>query len=447
MSVGGSVINQTSRKEKGLYDLYRAMALRAAGRDTENLLCCAHAAARLAWLNHHSWRYSLWSDRELEEALTTQGKAVPGGDRGLISGDHAGIIFVASTLYDTGGHSETIRIWSDLLRENHPRQLLVLTAGCGQDHHFPRLQEYLVSRGVRIIKMSPAESASRRVGRLKGILQDARRSVVFLFIHPDDAVAVSACGALRHRVRFVFNNHADIDFWLGAGCFDQYVDFRRIGAEISQRQRKVRRTLVIPLTTDIGPVRASRDDLGIPKKATVSVSLGSLWKTTAERNFCYFQAINRLLSTYPDHYHLFITTPPPRRELQRVLPINPDLRNRFRITGPFADVRPFYSMADFLIETFPLIGGYVRTEAAALGLPMVVFRHPYRPMFSELEVLNDDYPLVARCEDEVVECSSRLIEDRGLRDHCSRLVREGFASRCSPEIVRQALLGLVEEAA
>lgn len=432
-------------QDRGLYELYRAKALAASSRgEWELFLRYAESAARTAWEKRLSTDFSLWSDRELEDKLSELSSLLLAGRRPAPPGSGS-VAFVASTLYDVGGHSETLRIWSELLEEEYPERDLILTGGCGQEHFFPLLESRLRSRGVRITALNPRLPRLKRAVEVQEILAHRGFACIFLFIHPNDAVAVAATAALADHLPVVFYNHADIDFWLGANCFRHYVDFREEGAVYSLQERGVASTYVIPLTAEIPRVEAKRKDYGIPEEATVSISLGSFWKTTADARYSYFGTIGRILKRHPLHYHLFVTTPPPEEALLRLLPLERETWRRFRVTGPHADVRPFYSISDFVIETFPLVGGCVRMEAMALGLPIVAFDNPSETLYSRTDVLDEDYPLTARSEEEVVELSSALIQDPWLRWKYGTDLKKKFEEHFSPEVIRGYLLDLIRE--
>ncbi|MBC7230050.1 MAG: glycosyltransferase family 4 protein [Actinobacteria bacterium] len=245
----------------------------------------------------------------------------------------------------------------------------------------------------------------------------------------------------------MFFNHADSEFWLGASSCDHYVDFRTIGAELSLRERGVASTRVIPLTTDLARVPDIRASLGIPRRATLSLFLSSIWKAMTDPGFCFFRAVSHILEKHPHHYHLFLTVPPEPETLAGLMPMERDAARRFMITGPYADLRPFYSSSDFLVETFPVVGGTVRVEAMAMGLPVVAFSHPEQPLYSSTDALGPDYPYTASSEEDVERIASFFIEDAAARQACGSRLRERFRDTASPPLVRAELLRLLEEVA
>lgn len=434
-------------REKGVYDLHREFSLRCAeGGDWEGFLRHASIAAHVAWENRLAIRHSLWRDDRLEERLRELGElartAIPSRPP-----RRGGLAFVASTLYDTGGHSEALRLWCELLREDYPRRSVIVTGGLGLEHCFPRLEASLRGSGVRMIKMNGRDSLTARLRALLDLLTGDGYACAFFFIHPHDAPAAAAAYGCAGDPPCVLFNHADIDFWLGASCCDHYVDFRTIGAEHSLRERGVARTRVIPLTTDLARVPDIRASLGIPRHATLSISLGSFWKTLTDPDFCFFRAVSRILEKHPHHHHLFLTNPPEPETLAGLMPMEREAARRFMITGPYADVRPFYSSSDFLVETFPLVGGSVRVEAMAMGLPVVAFSHPEQPLYSSTDALGPDYPYTASSEEDVERIASFFIENAAARQACGSRLRERFRDTVFPPLVREELLRLLEEVA
>ncbi|MDR9768892.1 hypothetical protein [Acetomicrobium sp.] len=115
------------------------------------------------------------------------------------------------------------------------------------------------------------------------------------------------------------------------------------------------------------------ENYGIPESATVSVSIGSFSKVLNDPELDYFRTIGTILRMFPNHYHLFVTKPPAPEILEKYLPEDQDIRKRLMVIGPFSNLEPIYGVADFLIETFPQIGGMVKAEAMACKLPIVAF--------------------------------------------------------------------------
>jgi len=194
----------SGERERGLYDLHREFALRAAGQgDWDRFLLHAGSAAHVAWEKHLSVRASLWTDAGLEGALRELASGVSAHAAPAPLGGRKGLVFVASTLYDMGGHSETLRIWSELLRERFPFQTLILTAGNGLEHHFPVLERRLGSGGMKILKLDGREGRLQRTAVLAELLAGSGAACAFFFAHPDDPIAPAAAAAVRHfRLRY-----------------------------------------------------------------------------------------------------------------------------------------------------------------------------------------------------------------------------------------------------
>lgn len=436
------------RRDLGIYGLHRDYALRYADRgDWEMFLTHAAKAAHTAWTKQLAIPFSLWSDAELEGKLRDLGALARAGIPSTKPTSPRALAFVASTLYDMGGHSETLRIWSELLREEFPRQAVILTGGLNLEHRFPHLEARLREKGLEIVRMDHRQAFTARLRALLEMLAGGGYVCALFFIHPDDALAAAAAYGCSGNPPAVFFNHADIDFWLGTSCCERYVDYRSLGAAHSVKARGVRSTRVIPLTSDLRRSSDIREAYGIPRDATLSLSLGSFWKSILDPDLCYFRAVSRVLERYPNHYHIFVTNPPDAETMVRMLPMDGSVSRRFTVTGPHVDVRPFYSSADFLIETFPLVGGMVRVEAMALGLPVVGFENREQPLYSSTDALEPSYPFTASDEESVERLSSAFIEDASLRSSCGAMLQERFERMFSPAVVRGKLSRLLEEAA
>lgn len=421
-----------------LYNEVKAKAVSAfANGRFEQALDFIHVGASLAWAND----LGKWYDDELEDILSGIGANI---SKRVHAKNYRGkkgkkrIAYIASSLYDIGGHSEVLRQWVSLLSEDNDidTQMLYIT---NSTVRYPRIKEILQSRRVKIHELSPTNTYVDRIKELINLLEKDLPDFVILFIHPNDVIAISALTALPHKPTTIFFNHADHVFWLGRCIIDYLIEFRKKGSEYSQKFRKIENSYVIPLTTDIKPKQAPKKSFNIPENSTLSISIGGFYKVLLDPKINYFETIEKILKRFPNHYHIFVTTPP--KTFEQYLTSDPDIRKRFIITGPFSDLSPIYGIADLLIETFPYAGGTVLVEAMACKLPVVSYDNKRYP--TDIEGLPSNYPFVASTEDEVINCSSLLIKESILRRKMGEKLYNHYRQNIAPEKVHELLRNIL----
>lgn len=408
-------------------ELKRSAKAHTTAGELETGLDYARVAAHFAWQNALGWK-----DDELDESLVTIGEQI---ETETVQHDSVDVMFIASHVADAGGHSEALRLWSKMLEERS--QALLLTQSMNSEASAPTFLEEISDRRVDCLSLDPAESYVRRIGRLKGMIESLDPDVVVLFIDPDDVVAVAGMADASSERRICFFNHADHVFWIGRSIIDRLIEFRPSGGAVSEELRNIEPSTVVPLTTDISPVEADKSTFDIPTEATLSVSIGSYYKTCLSNEWDYWGAIKELLRENPSMHHLFVTNPPER--IEQDLPSDSDVRDRIFVRGPIADLTQVYSVGDVLLETFPMPGGMVQVEAMASCLPVVAFTHPEFPWFSEIGLLPEAYDYRFSTEEQLVDVATKLVRNKKERNEVGETLRERFEQRFSPPVIQAKL--------
>ncbi|MFX1277665.1 MAG: glycosyltransferase, partial [Promethearchaeota archaeon] len=145
------------------------------------------------------------------------------------------------------------------------------------------------------------------------------------------------------------------------------------------------------------------------------------------------------------HYHMFVTDYPPKTMPKELEKTSKDIKKRFIINGPFANLEPIYGVGDFLIDTFPIGGGMVIVDAMACGLPIVAFRNIGFSIVSdgggELPI---DYPYLTTNYSEFVDYISQLIESSQLRKKAGEQLFNYYQQKLSPKAIGKLLYNIIE---
>ncbi|MEM2995172.1 MAG: glycosyltransferase [Candidatus Bathyarchaeia archaeon] len=410
----------------------------------EQALDYIYLAATLAWQFH----IGIWYDDGLEHLLLIIGKRLTDRKNTAFRKANEGrgkrkkAIYIVSHLYDVGGHSRILTEWANLLSDFFNDQHVYVT----NVTNGPTVSPYMINklkRKVAIKQFIWWDSYTNRIKKLTELIEAESPDAIILFIHPNDIIAVSSLLALTNKPHTIFFNHSDHTFWLGRNVADLVVEWRVEGARLSKKFRKIDRIAMVPLITTIKPKKMPKTIFGIPETATVSISIGSFYKVIGNSYVNYFKTMEKLLNIFPNHYHLFVTTPPPKNVIKKYLPVNQDVRKRFLITGPYKSLEPIYGVADFLIETFPLSGGTIRLEAIASGLPIVAFQNEEIPFTTKIGMLPPNYPFLAYTAEDIVNYSSGFIQNQELRSKTGAWLYEYYKQNFGSEKTRKLLINIL----
>ncbi|MGD6935341.1 MAG: hypothetical protein ACQCN5_14160 [Candidatus Bathyarchaeia archaeon] len=398
----------------------------------EKALDYAWVAATFATFVH----LGVWFDNEIEDLLKKVGQEIGRQiDQKPLnnSGNHR-IVHVLTSFSGIGGHYKVAENWIEAL-DGHCQQFLYMVGETNQHS-----SDWTKRFGNKVtVRYASSKLQVNRVKQLIEILERDKPEKIVLYIHPSDVATVTAINGLKNKPHVIFFNHFD-HFWVGRNIVDQLIEWRQESLKYTKKYRQLDVMSVIPLTIDVKKITYDKaivkKELHIPSEATVSVTVAKKEKVVGDKNWDYYETIKDILMQNPNHYHISVSTP------QKPLN-NPDLDKRFITIPRTSQVSYYYSAADFLIESFPAIGGTVLTEAMAYKLPILKINNKQFSLYSSSDALPENYPIQASSKEEVIKQAKQLIIDSNLRAKLSSDVLLDFNSFFDFEKIRKIIVETV----
>ena len=344
------------------YELLVSMVRHYADRgDVEHALRAGMLAGNFAW-----WTpVGLLSDLRLERLLVeaVRGSATPTVDGGRRGGR---VLHVLSQAYSLGGHTRLARRW---MERDERTSDLVLT---NQRSPVPEAI-------VAAVEASGGEFTDL-AAQTHGLLDRARAlrrhmdraDLVVMHVHPYDVVALVAANLPGPRPPVVYENHADLNFWLGVGAADVLCDLRPAvrGIDVDLRAVPAERIAVLPMPVDEMRSADSTDlrrGLGIGQDAVVALTVSDNWKVRAPSGRGLHDVVDKVLHFSPRLVMVLVGVTPDSSwdRLSRKYP------GRVFCIGRVTDPAPYFGLADVYLESYPTFAGTSPLEAAMVGLPVV----------------------------------------------------------------------------
>jgi len=333
----------------------------AARGDAERVLRAAMLAGNYGWLAPSD----LLSDLRLERAVV---HAVRGSGSVTVDGNRrtGRVLHVLSEALSIGGHTRLAHRWinrdqraSDLVLTNQrgpvPDGLAdAVRASGGAVHELAGTHPQLMDR-------APA---------LRRHMDSA--DLVVMHVHPYDTVALAAVNLPGTRPPVIYENHADLSFWLGVASADLLCDLRAEARALDVDLRGVapERIGVLPMPVDAmesGSGDALRRQLGIRPDAVVALTVADDWKVAASWGRGMHTVVDKVLHWSPKLAFVLVGVTP-NAEWARLAKRYP---GRVFSVGKVLDPAPFYGLADIYLESYPTRAGTTPLEAAMVGLPVV----------------------------------------------------------------------------
>jgi len=433
-------INSIMRKFKDVYEELKKEAIAFYKKDDlEESLTRIVAASTFAWWYH----FGYWCDDELEEIIKNIGVDLLQEKLNIhknLKINEKSVLFLTTFLTNTGGHTEAMKLWMDCVINSYDFDNIYLISTEVYSKTLLDTHEYGIDERVKYIKL-PSGKISEKIYHLSKILINIKPHYIFMFIDPNDIISIAALNFFKTiaNPKIIFFNHSDHTFWLGKNVIDILVEFRTYSVGISRIFRRFKGEIaVMPLSTKIYSAdEMFYDDilnsLNLPINCkTISLSIGSPWKFVDDGYWDYFRTIERILYNAKNHVHLLITKKDKYIE-SKFSGIQGEIKDRFKIIYNVSNPLPYYKIADFIIESFPVIGGTVRLEAMALGKPMIFIRNNKSALFSVTDVIPPSYKYVAYGEKDIIEYANIFLQDEGERKKAGEMLQKHFYENYTPD--------------
>jgi glycosyltransferase involved in cell wall biosynthesis len=389
------------------------------------------AAATVAWTHPFDKWQDAAMDRSIERIALSlpRGPAPPRPDR---------LAVITSNIIDGGGHVELLRLWLETVRGFEQS----VVSSEWQDSTANGAQTLASLSAHHAVHLCPRQlTPTQKVSWLYERLREIRPAKILLDVFPNDVLSLAAAVMYRAAsgAELILYDQGETYFWCGASLVDRVFEWREAGAHIARALRGIdaRKIHVVPpASRSRRSAATSRAELGVPAGSTLSLTVGSYAKFRPDGHFDYAATLERVMAEHATHYHLIVGHGQHEDELKSRL-----RSGRVLWLGRRTDVDALLEISDFVVESFPLMGGMFRFDAIRVGRPVVAASHPAWPLAFDTGALPPGYPFLAESNEQIVEHCRTLIADGDLRSRVGASLRRRYESMFSVENFSAALNG------
>lgn len=345
----------------------------------------AQLAARFAWTDHTGY----FGHQRLEEVLCKLRASIAQPPPSLQwSSSERLVVHVATQLYGTGGHTQSIANW---IRQDPDSHHQVVVTRQGSSECPAKIADCLSDPGDLLLLDRRPGGLIRRAATLRRLIAPA--DVVVVHAHPHDVVPSLALG-VPGVPPAVYVNHADHVFWQGTSAAAVVLCLRGSGRDLTVHRRGIdaNRCMVANRPLELAPAAAAeraqrsaaRTGWGVAETDFVVVSAAAGSKYDPVGADSLIDLFRSFLLRRPNA-RLLVAGPAPNGAWAGAAAAT---SGRIRAVGRLANISTLLSVADAYVDSFPFASLTSLLEAGAHGLPLVTFRgHP-----AECAVLGSDSP-------------------------------------------------------
>ncbi len=312
------------------------------------------------------------------------------------------VAFLATELYDSGGHSELIKNSIVGLSSLYEIKLFLTQKKSTEFSAKERLAEIKSCAAV-----SEVSNDYFSVGQIYAVFEDIRAfapKVLFSYIHPEDVFGAAVLDLL-HRytsTKIIYCPHASHYPNIGMHFSDISLEGMNTTAYITKHFRKFDKFKVVGISTKKiedcpifteEQVKAKRAELGIPEQAMCTMSGASAYKFFDGEKSEYFGMVKSLLQKNENLYHVCISNFSAKHKIiiENIF-ADSEVEKRL-ILLPFSDeYELLFKCADVFIDSFPVSSALTQIDLMRLKVSSAVKINRENALWSFHEYMPADYP-------------------------------------------------------
>lgn len=373
------------------------------------------------------------------------------------------IAYIASILYDTGGHTKCIR---DLVQSLLPlySQKVFLTKLRTTQRGAPHITTFLKNN----ISLDGIEHSTKTIGVFPVFRYQVKKmadaiiryapSTLLVYIHPDDILGTAVIAMIRKttNMRIIFVNHASHYPNLGMTFADVIMEGMQTTVDVTQKLRHLSNTFIIGLQSiskdatiyySGKELSAIKVQLGIPADALITMSGGAGYKFFNKDNSSdYFEMIKRILRKETDLYHVLMSDMPPELMdiVEKIFLDAPDERKRLILKKAEVEYDKYFQCADVFIDSFPVSGALTQVDLMRNKVASVVKINREVPHFSFHEYQMIDYPYMFDKLEDFELAVHELLHDKEKRQNIIQKNYDFWLKTYESSVVRDKFIQVIK---
>lgn len=378
-------------------------------------------------------------------------------NRANLKKDNKKIGFLATEIYDTGGHTKCIK---DLIvsLSNDYEQILFLSKKSASIDNAPisyniikkYAQIYGVDSNLLFLKEKCKDFCNKIIS--------SNIKTLLVYIHPDDIFGTAVLAYLKNTtdIKIIYFNHASHFPVLGMSFSDIILEGMPTTEKVTHERRHFTNTKIIGLQSlpkgetiyySNDELQNLRNNLEIKADEFVTMSGGSSYKFfDKENNSAYFEMIKNLLKKEPKLKHVIISQFNSKQNstIRRIFSNCSELKNRIVFVPYQTNFDKYFQMADVFIDSFPVSSALTQIDLMRNKVASVVKINREIPEFSFHEYQMPDYPYMFEKIEDMERAIIELLHDENKRKVIIARNYDYWLKTYESSVVRDKYIKIIE---
>ena len=365
--------------------------------------------------------------------------------------------FMATELYDLGGHTPCLVNLAESLYENQKFPLFITklkTSYQKAPKTMKKLEKCCNIEGLDFHSYKFINS----VIRLYNMIVNNPPRVMILYIHQHDILAAAVMHLLKKNtdIKLVFFDHATHFPNIGMTMCDLVLELLPLTEKITNDKRKLTNCEIVGLQSkkadevkyySAEELKNKRAALGVREDNLLTVSGGSSYKYFDKKGSEHYQMIKELLHEIPNLKHLAITNLSAEQEkiIDNIFKNSPEERKRliFHNLTPEYDI--LFQSGDLFIDSFPVSSAMTQIDLMGMKVPTVVKINTENPSWTFHEYMPENYPYMYKTAEEMKKGIIGLLKDKTKREELAKSNYEFWMTHYESNVVKEKYLRITEE--
>jgi len=368
------------------------------------------------------------------------------------------IAYLATELYDMGGHSKCLKNLIKSLNEKYQQKVFLShldTSNQLAKQTILEIKKFSAFDGINF-NIIYANEFRTKYKKLLDMIIDFKPKTIIVFTHPDDIISTAVLSLLQKQtdIKIIFFNHSFRPN-LAMNFADLIIEYNEDDELITKTKRKLSNTQIIKLQSlkkdetiyySSQEILKIRQGLGIKNGNFVTMSGASSYKFFDGDDSPYFKMIKSILLRIPNLQHVILSefSGSEKKIIDNIFSDNKKLLQRIIFVPYQAKYDIYFQSADVFIDSFPYIGPLTQIDLMRNKIATVVNDSASRNLFSS-SYQPKNYPYVFENPDDMENAVIKLLKNKKLRDEITMSNYQYWLNNYENDVARDQFIKIIEQ--